>query len=51
MAALVTVRSPLAEHPFVRPYAQTATSTAVQTWHAAAHLAERGVAAIAERMR
>ena len=51
MAALVTVRSPLAEHPSVRPYAQTATTTAVRGWHAGVGLVERSVAAVIERTR
>ncbi len=50
-AALAIVRSPLAEHPRVQPYAVAATTTIVQGWHAAASSVERGVATLAERSR
>ena len=50
-AALVIVRSPLAEHPIVHPYAEAATATVVQGYRVAANRVERGVAAIAQRTR
>ena len=50
-AALVVIRSPLAQHPVVHPYAEAATIKAVQGWHSATSAVERGAASIAERMR
>ena len=50
-AALLTVRSPLAEHPVVHPYAQAATVSVAEGWHLVGRTVERGVAMIAERTR
>ena len=50
-AALVTVRSPLADHPVVHPYAEAATVTVLDGVHAAGRTFERGVTSIAERVR
>lgn len=50
-AALVVLRSPLAQHPVVHPYAEAATVKAVHGWQLATSAVEHGVANVAERMR
>ena len=50
-AALVVIRSPLAQHPVVQPYAEAATVEATHGWQMASHAVDRGVRSIVERVR